>query len=206
MKTMKFNRVIIHGFRCTGKSTVARLLAKTLSWQLVEMDQEIITRSGKSMAELTKNGTEWNEMRNIEAQILKDSLQLDKTIISSGGGLAVNPFTGQANMILVKSDKATLNVLLTADNSVIADRIRNGELALKNDFNRPILNQDVAKKVSETLDEQTRLQILVNDSLSTFEKRKPLYAQITKNVIASTIKTPEIIASEIINLLNQEND
>ena len=40
-------KLILTGFMATGKSVVARMLARRLGWRLIDCDAEIVARAGK---------------------------------------------------------------------------------------------------------------------------------------------------------------
>ena len=44
--------VYLIGFSGTGKSSVARLVAKALEWSFIDMDEEIESESGQSISEI----------------------------------------------------------------------------------------------------------------------------------------------------------
>ncbi len=79
----------------SGKSTVARLLARQVGWQHVDLDQRIIEHTGQSIPNIFAKLGE-PEFRRIEheqlARILGESAEQQKSrIVSLGGGTTAQP-------------------------------------------------------------------------------------------------------------------
>src|ERR1700680_1679396 len=45
-------KLILTGFMATGKSAVARAIARRLSWRLIDCDERLSARAGSSIAEI----------------------------------------------------------------------------------------------------------------------------------------------------------
>jgi shikimate kinase len=78
--------LVLIGYRGTGKSTVARLLAAMLGMEVVSLDQEIVRRTGCSVAEIVAEHG-WPHFRDLESAVAKDFSQRDNIIIDAGGGV-----------------------------------------------------------------------------------------------------------------------
>ncbi len=196
-----YTSIFINGFRGTGKSTIGPIVAKKLNWDYVDMDETISKRTRENIYEITRNGTDWQEFRKIEHELLKELLTRDNIVVTTGGGTAVNDNAndgtvktfGKINAELLKQKHKALLILLLADEAVIIDRIKKHELAIFNkQTKRPILNEKYAKKVQMLLtqyanDPKKQKEILiehiVNDSLKIYRKRKPLYIALTNHFI-----------------------
>jgi shikimate kinase len=82
--------VCLTGFMGSGKSTVARLLARQVGWHYVDLDKLIIESSGLSIPEIFERTGEPG-FRKIEhdqlARVVAESVELNKPrILSLGGG------------------------------------------------------------------------------------------------------------------------
>ena len=78
-------RLVLIGFSGTGKSTVGRLAADSLGWDLLDLDAEIERREGASIPHIFSERGELL-FRELERTVFLDALQRDKVVISTGGG------------------------------------------------------------------------------------------------------------------------
>jgi shikimate kinase len=78
--------IVITGFMGSGKSRVARELAQQLDVTMIDLDDAIAEREGKSPAQLiVEHGEPY--FRLIESRVLRDLLQTrEASIIALGGG------------------------------------------------------------------------------------------------------------------------
>ena len=117
MTKMDFNIVLI-GFMGAGKSTVASGLNRLYGMQIVEMDECIAKREGKSIPEIFEtNGEEY--FRNLETELLIELQKQTNLVISCGGGVPMR----ERNVAEMKKNGKV--VLLTASPEVILERVRN---------------------------------------------------------------------------------
>ena len=90
-------RIVITGFMGCGKSKVAREVARRLNVAMVDLDERITQRTGRSPAQLIVEDGE-RAFRNIETSTLHDVLESgDASVISLGGGAWIQ----QANRALI---------------------------------------------------------------------------------------------------------
>ncbi|WP_185769807.1 shikimate kinase [Corynebacterium anserum] len=82
-------RVVLVGLPGSGKTTIGKRLANALRTSVVDTDQLIEKRYGKSCGEVFSELGE-EEFRRIEAQTVADALNTDG-IVSLGGGAVVTP-------------------------------------------------------------------------------------------------------------------
>jgi len=163
--------VALIGFMATGKSTVGRMLADRLGYRFVDTDEEIVRRTGLEIAELfaSDGGTAF---RAIEKSVVADASASENTVISCGGGVALD----QGNVEALRS--TSMLVLLTASVDEILDRV-------KGDISRPLLNGgDREKTVTVRLEERTTL-----------------YLKAADNVVDTTGLTLREVAERVIQLL-----
>jgi shikimate kinase len=100
--------VCLTGFMGSGKSTVARLLARQIGWQHVDLDKRIIEASGQTIPEIFAKLGE-PEFRRLEhqqlARILGESAeQQTSRVVSLGGGTTAQP----QNVALLRQSAAVL--------------------------------------------------------------------------------------------------
>jgi shikimate kinase len=77
--------LVLIGYRCTGKTTIGRLLAARLGWPLVDTDTLIQERAGKSIKEIVASGG-WPEFRRLEREAIAEMAAADRQVVSAGGG------------------------------------------------------------------------------------------------------------------------
>lgn len=83
------------GYRATGKTTLAKLLAERLAWDWIDADVEIERRSGKSIAQIFAEQGE-PAFRDIEAQVIADLCRRDRLVVAAGGGAPLRPESRRA--------------------------------------------------------------------------------------------------------------
>ena len=90
------------GFMGSGKSTVGRLIAKSLGWRFADLDEDIESREGKTIPEIFEHHGE-AEFRRIETQVLQKRIDNIARgipwVIAVGGGC----FAQQSNLELMQN-------------------------------------------------------------------------------------------------------
>ncbi len=81
--------IILCGFMGSGKTTLAKGLAEALGLPLIDTDEEIVRRQGRSIADIFAESGE-PYFRSLETELIKELSEKQGYIISLGGGLAVN--------------------------------------------------------------------------------------------------------------------
>lgn len=110
----------------TGKSSVGRLVAEMLHFMFLDTDELIESSTGKTIAEIFAQTGE-AAFRQLEAKVVTELAARTRTVISTGGGLPVNP----ANLNSLKTH--ALVVCLWASPERIFERVRNQD-------HRPLLH------------------------------------------------------------------
>ncbi len=77
--------IALIGYRGTGKTTVARLLAEQLGYRWVDVDDEIEMQAGKTIAAIFKESGE-RGFRDLEATLVASLCNQEKTVLALGGG------------------------------------------------------------------------------------------------------------------------
>jgi len=112
-------KLVLIGYRATGKTTVARLLAEKLGWQWVDTDQLVQQNTGKTIAELFQQRGE-SGFRHLEHQALQQALERPEPLVVAAGGGVV---TQEENRRLLRR-RADWVVWLQAPVEVIAARLQ----------------------------------------------------------------------------------
>lgn len=77
--------LVLIGYRGTGKTTVARELARRLGWEWVDADVEVELRAGLSIAEIfAARGEE--AFRDLESRVLAELAPRRRLVLAAGGG------------------------------------------------------------------------------------------------------------------------
>jgi shikimate dehydrogenase len=109
-------RVILIGYRGTGKTTIGRALARELNLPFIDTDVRIETREGMSISDIFRYKGE-THFRQIEKEILS-SLPPENAVISTGGGAVLD----SQNVEFLRRDSTVF--LLTSDADTIVRRIQ----------------------------------------------------------------------------------
>ncbi|NQV16013.1 shikimate kinase [bacterium] len=173
MSAASITRVYLIGIMGAGKSTVGRILATTLDWQLVDTDLEIEALTGKSISTIFAEEGETG-FRDYEEQIMMETAHKNRAVICCGGGVV----TRQKNLNFLAHE---LVVWLDLSPAEALARIEHSG-------NRPLLK--------ETEDAMSQLNnILI--------ARREAYTKVAKIRINSGGFPPEIIASNILGELER---
>lgn len=126
MEANKQKNMFLIGFMGCGKSTMARLLAKELHMELVEMDETIEKEENRSINEIFAIDGE-GYFRDLETQLITRISDKGGMVVSCGGGAILR----QENVDIMKKNGCV--VYLAATPETIYSRV-------KNSTNRPLLN------------------------------------------------------------------
>jgi shikimate kinase len=165
------------GYRGTGKTTVAELLALRLNWPWLDADAEIECRAGKTIAEIFRQDGEL-AFRDCESSVLADLCASTRQVLALGGGIIVR---GQ-NRDLIRASGKT--IWLSAEPETLWRRIAADHSTAQR---RPNLTADGG------LDEIRRI----------LAERLPLYRQSADWVVDTEGKSPADVAAEILALVRQ---
>ena len=163
--------LVLIGYRGTGKSTVAELLATQLGWKAISTDAQIAEKAQRSIPDIVASDG-WEHFRNLETEVCLAFKDQDRLVIDTGGGLILRP----ENVEALKPN--SLIFWLTATVSTITRRIAD-------DTQRPALTagKTFVEEIQEVLNERT-----------------PKYQAAADHVIATDDRSPEEIASQILTI------
>ena len=83
-------RIYLIGFMGAGKTTVGRLLAELLGWSFVDLDTEIQSVEGRSVADIFESSGE-PHFRRVESEQLREVSRLPNSVVALGGGTYADP-------------------------------------------------------------------------------------------------------------------
>ena len=166
-------KVILTGFRATGKSSVGKLLAARLAVDFIDMDKVIEEREGRSIRQMVAEHG-WDYFREKERQLLLELVGQDNVVIAAGGGAILHKEIWQKLM------ETGLAVWLTADLDTISARLAKDSAT---DELRPSLTgEDIHREIGSVL-----------------ASREPLYRKGSHIVI----DTAENSLDEIVSLIER---
>ena len=89
-RTLFLMNIVLLGYRGTGKSTIARLLAKQLDRKLVSIDELIVKSAGMPVPRIVSEWG-WPRFREIESQMVREvAAKEDRMVIDCGGGVVLD--------------------------------------------------------------------------------------------------------------------
>lgn len=163
--------IAVYGFMGVGKTTIGSILAKNLDYTFIDMDTEIERREGLPISEIFREKGE-SRFRELEIELVMELIEKDDLVIACGGGTFAYPENAET-----LKGKAIF-IYLTASIEEVINRT-------SIDNTRPLLNVPDPHKTA----------------LELFNSRKPIYERYAEITIDTTEKTPELIVSEIMELL-----
>lgn len=167
---MNNKHIILIGFMGTGKSSVGKILSKSLELPYIDTDYKIELRKQQSIPKIFEKGEAY--FRSIEEETLNDIIiNHSPSIISTGGGIILS----EKNRALMKNH---LVILLQASIEEIYKRVKQNQ-------ERPLLHvKDVRGKIADTLDQRKALYAhLANITINTDNKEiKQVAEEIVSNL------------------------
>jgi shikimate kinase len=167
--------VFLIGYRGTGKTAVACLLADKLGWHYTDADELLESQADKTIAQLFADEGEAS-FRDREAAVLETLAHRHNEVIATGGGVILRA----GNRALLRAGKV---VWLTAPAEVLWDRMQKDAATF---HRRPNLGQGGLAEVKDLL-----------------AAREPLYAACADWSVDTTAKSAEEVAQAIFDWLAQ---
>lgn len=109
--------IALIGFRGTGKTTIAKLLARKLDKKMISTDDEIEKKTKTVISKFVKKHG-WNKFREVETEVIESISDFDECIFDTGGGVVMR------NENITNLKKNALVILLEADIKTIARRLK----------------------------------------------------------------------------------
>src|SRR5690554_6409487 len=178
--------IYLTGFMGSGKSTIGPILANTLGWDFYDLDRVIENKTGKKVREIFEQDGE-SFFRSLETETLKELSELDKTIISLGGGTMANA----ENIKTLKSTGKTIYLNMSVQAAVKRLKFKRDRPVLNN-FNEDFSEEDLKNKIND----------LMQKRISYYQQ-----ADYTVDTEASSVgKTVDKIVKIISNLNEKSNN
>lgn len=170
--------VSLIGYRATGKTTLARLLADALGCRWIDSDREIERQVGNKT--ITEIFAEYGEesFRNFEERVIAELCLKDELILATGGGAILRPNTRK-----ILRDSGPV-LWLTASAETILQRMSGDETTRTS---RPSLT---------TLPPLEEIRSLL-------DLREPFYRECATMEITTEICPPEEIVQQLLSVVKQ---
>ncbi len=166
------SRLILVGYRGTGKTVTSALLAERLGWQAIDTDFQLVQDVGQPISAIFADRGE-AVFRQLECDTLRKLVHRKQVVIATGGGIVLS----SANRELI--DGAGPVVWLRASVSTIQSRLAKDRSVKET---RPaLLGKDAVTEVPEVL-----------------RQRAPLYEAVSDFVLDTDSLTPAQVADAIL--------
>jgi len=177
------DRILLIGFMGAGKSSVGAALAERLSYDYIDLDQQIEQVAGESIASIFSTKGE-SHFRKLEAEALSNALPKQRVVIAAGGGLVENE---QAKRIL--QGKEVVRVYLSASLREIEARIGTGTSTST--------STSSSSSSSSSLN-TSRERPLFGRRKELFEQRLPLYEKMANYKVETSSRSVNQVVQEIL--------
>jgi len=172
--------LVLIGYRATGKTTLARLLAERLGWDWSDADVEIERRAGKSIARIFAEDGE-PAFRDLEAAVVADLCRQKRLVLAAGGGAPMRPESREAmrasgKVVWLKAQPETIQARMADDATTEARR------------------PDLTDKGG------------LEEIVALLARREPIYRRSAHLEVDTEGKVPDQIADEILALANPAPD
>lgn len=163
--------VILVGMMGSGKSAVGPILAERLGRPFLDSDEQVESRTGRTVREIFEADGE-AAYRRLESAALREAVEgPEPVVVAAAGGTVLDP----ANRELMRSGGTV--VWLYADPAILAGRVTPGD-------HRPLLGDDPAGNLR-------RLH----------EERLPLYREVADHVVDIGDRPADEVAEQVLGLL-----
>ena len=170
-------RIVLIGFMGAGKTTVGRLLAKSLGWNFLDLDDHLETRANATIPELFAIGEP--HFRRLESSALANALSRENVVLALGGGTPEQ----LTNRLLLEQTPNTTVVYLEAPFPVLFDRCMLQSFASP-DHIRPVLASPA-------------------EAESRYHLRQPFYRRLARITLATAEMSPAHAADSLLDRLTR---
>jgi len=166
--------IILIGYRCSGKTSVGKRLARELAWEFVDTDDWLMEKAGRSVRNIVE-GDGWEGFRQMEKDAILAVCGRKNAVIATGGGAVLDP----ANVAAM--EKSGRVVWLKVSPQIVRQRMIRDE---NTDDLRPALTS----------------KGLYDEIVDVLKERAPLYEQ----AMDISIDTDDKGIEEIVDLIIQD--
>lgn len=169
--TTRDERIILIGYRGSGKTTIGRLLAGRLKTPFIDADEHLESQAGKTIREIFATEGE-PSFRDRESAVLRELTQGGVRVLATGGGVVLR----EENRERIR--ESGFVVWLTADADTLWERLQTD----------PVTRERRPNLAGGGLEEVTRMLAV----------REPLYRGLANLEIPVGELSPEVAADRIL--------
>lgn len=165
--------IVITGFMASGKTETAKELSKLSGFRLIDTDDMIVKKEGKTINEIfAAKGEEY--FRDIEKQIIKDISEMKNSVISTGGGVVLF----KENIENLRRNSVIFN--LSVPFEIIAERIQEAAKS------RPLMKDSSIEEIH-----------------GRYISRMPYYDNCNHKIEVTSADPPIVVAKKIWDIYNK---
>lgn len=159
MNTCTDSHIVLVGMMGAGKSSVGRALARKLGRELLDSDEMIEARTGRTVREIWAADGE-PAFRELETEVLSEAVAASEpSIIAAAGGVVLS----EDNRAVLKGAGAHV-VWLLADVELLLERVKAG-------MHRPLLDEDPEGTLRKMYEQRCDLYQEVADAIVSVDNR-----------------------------------
>lgn len=166
--------IVLTGFMASGKTETSKELAKISGFSLIDTDDMIVKKEGRTINEIfAQNGEKY--FREVEKQIIKDMSETENSVISTGGGVVLF----KENIENLRKNSVIFNLCVPFE--IIAERIESAAAS------RPLMKNSSIAEIHER-----------------YIKRIPYYDNCDYKTEVTSDDTPIAVAKKIWDIYKGE--
>lgn len=172
-------KIVLIGYRCTGKTAVGKQVAVRLGVPFFDTDELIQKHVGKTVKEIVDEGG-WDAFRAAEKTIMKQLPSVRDAVIAVGGGAIMD---AENREVLRRTG---ICVWLTADLKTIVARMENDHASAAQ---RPPLSAEGVE----------------GETAKILERRRPVYQELADCTVDTAGKGIDAVVDEVCSALDRHN-
>lgn len=164
---MKANIALI-GFMGSGKTTIGRILAKSLDMKFIDIDRCISMKEKRTIPEIFEEHGE-KYFRDLERSIIEEESKDNNIVISTGGGAIID------NVNIKNLKSTSFVVYLDCDVNTIYERVKRSKT-------RPLLtnSEDMLQTIQDLYDKRQTLYKISSDFSIKIDSNTNIYDSVEK--------------------------
>lgn len=164
---MKANIALI-GFMGSGKTTIGRILARSLDMKFIDIDRCISMKEKRTIPEIFEEHGE-KYFRDLERSIIEEESKDNNIVISTGGGAIID------NVNIKNLKSTSFVVYLDCDVNTIYERVKRSKT-------RPLLtnSEDILQTIQDLYDKRQTLYKISSDFSIKIDSNTNIYDSVEK--------------------------